>query len=144
MNWEWFNTRVLPEPNSGCWLWIGKLNDAGYGTAWRDQRVHRLNYERFKGKIPLGLELDHLCRVRCCVNPDHLEAVTHMENCQRGDAGKSTGAQQRAKTYCPQGHEYSAENTYTYNGKRTCKECQRRRTRIHYEKAAQRVRRVVT
>ena len=120
-----FMDKVSPEPNSGCWLWTAFVNPGGYGTFWMGDKLtmaHRTAYKMFVGEIPDGLELDHLCRVRSCVNPDHLEAVTSQENSQRGKSAN------REKTHCPQGHEYSAENTYvTPSGHRQCRECQDRR-----------------
>ena len=71
----------------GCWLWTGSHNGLGYGTirsVGRKMYVHRYSYELLVGPIPAGLELDHLCRVPGCVNPDHLEPVTHAENLRRG------------------------------------------------------------
>jgi len=76
-------------PEAGCWIYTGDLNRNGYGTRRvkkRRQMVHRLIYEHFKGPIPDGYVIDHLCRVRCCCNPDHLEAVTVKENTKRGKA----------------------------------------------------------
>lgn len=73
----------VPEPNSGCFLWTGTLDKAGYGRAWNGRKktlAHRFSYELAKGPIPEGLHIDHLCRVTACVNPDHLEAVTQAEN----------------------------------------------------------------
>ena len=84
---ERFMSNVLPEPNSGCWLWAGFCNPGGYGkfTAGpKNEYAHRLSYRLFVGEIPQGLELDHLCRVRCCVNPSHLEPVTKSVNAIRG------------------------------------------------------------
>jgi HNH endonuclease len=80
---DWYS----PEPNTGCWLWTGQLSDRGYPMttyANKKYRAHRLFYEQARGPIPAGMTLDHLCRVRCCVNPDHLEAVTQTENRRRG------------------------------------------------------------
>jgi hypothetical protein len=75
---------------AGCWIWQrGKAE--GYGVVWRDgrvQRAHRVVYEQHRGPIPDGLHLDHLCRVKACVNPDHLEPVTNAENCRRGVKAK--------------------------------------------------------
>ena len=81
-----FEARVHYEPNSGCWLWAGADNGEGYGK-FRGKYAHRLSYERHKGPIPDGLHLDHLCRMPCCINPDHLEPVTNAENARRGMAG---------------------------------------------------------
>src|SRR5262249_49353562 len=81
---ERIEAKIIPEPNSGCFLWTGKLDVRGYARIWHnrgDHIAHRLYYELKKGPIPEGLVLDHLCRVRCCVNPDHLEPVTNRENC---------------------------------------------------------------
>jgi HNH endonuclease len=78
---------VSPEPTSGCWLWTGKTWN-GYGkfiVGGRTMAAHRYAYELFSGPIPDGLELDHVCRVRSCVNPAHLEACTHRENTNRRD-----------------------------------------------------------
>lgn len=116
-------------PFSGCWIYMGALNQAGYGwigVGGRDagtDRAHRVTYKHYIGEIPKGLEIDHLCRVRSCCNPAHLEAVTRKENCVRGECGKKTGAKQRAKTHCKRGHEYNMTNTYIHSGKRHCKQC---------------------
>ena len=78
--------RCSPEPNTGCWLWFGACNPAGYGTLpylGRGGLAHRLSYQAFKGLVPPTLTVDHLCFVRSCINPDHLEAVTLQENSRR-------------------------------------------------------------
>ena len=81
--------RSIPVPHSGCLLWLGPLSAEGYGrvSVYRGQRqAHTLAYELTKGPIPDGMEPDHLCRVRCCIEPNHLEAVTHRENLARAPA----------------------------------------------------------
>lgn len=124
----------IPEPNTGCWLWTGSMRADGYGRmgiGGTEYLAHRLSYEAFVGMIPEGLELDHTCRVRSCVNPDHLEAVTHGLNCQRGQGGQISGQQMLAKTHCPRGHPYVGENLYiNFRGARVCRTCVRRVNRI--------------
>jgi hypothetical protein len=118
------------EKTDSCWLWLSFINDRGYGQVWHDgnnKKAHRVAYELAKGPIPEGYEIDHLCKIRHCVNPDHLEPVTHYENCQRGDLG----IRNRQKTHCKWGHEFTVENTYIkkYNGLRDCIACRQRRVR---------------
>ena len=82
--------------SNGCWIWNRARSTAGYGRVWQGGRIvqaHRLYYERKNGKIGEGLELDHLCRVHACVNPDHLEPVTHAENMRRSKNVKLTASQ---------------------------------------------------
>lgn len=110
-----------------CWLWTGCLQSGGYGQVRRDGYlwyVHSYVYNLLIGPVPDGLELDHTCRVRNCVNPDHLEPVTHQVNIQRGIG---VGQHNANKTHCSQGHPYSGENLYTNpnTGKRYCRTCRR-------------------
>jgi hypothetical protein len=115
-----------------CWLWTAKCNNRGYGMfgmGGKMRPAHRVAYELWIGLIPEGLDIDHLCAVRHCVNPSHLEAVTHRENLLRGSGFAAVNA---AKTHCPHGHEYTPENTYhnpNVNGGRICRTCKRARDR---------------
>lgn len=123
-------------PLGRCWLWIAGKNDKGYGyfnVNEKTCRAHIVSYEAHKGPVPDGFEIDHLCRVRHCVNPAHLEAVTHAENIRRGDVGITTGKINLAKKDCPQGHSYSGENLYiTPAGYRQCRICHRESDRKRY------------
>lgn len=114
------------EKGPGCWEWTSQLDSRGrYGHFRLDGKVvraHRVAYELVKGPIPVGLQIDHLCRNPRCVNPDHLEAVTAQVNTLRGT---SPAAAHAAKTQCPQGHPYNDENTKWYRNRRFCRECVR-------------------
>lgn len=121
-----------PEPNSGCWLWMGGVGPTGYGYMTGGKKhhhiaVHIASYELFKGRVPAGMEIDHKCRVRCCVNPDHLQTLTHADNVRRGiDVGGHVSRVQKAKTHCPYGHPYSGDNlAISKYGSRQCRECWR-------------------
>lgn len=125
----------------GCWLWLGGKSGSGYGLIGAGGRnaprhslyVHRVMYEAHVGPIPDGLDLDHLCRVRACVNPAHLESVTRSENLKRSPV---IGAYQKAITHCPRGHAYEGENLYVKkNGNRQCRECNRERCRAQRARA---------
>lgn len=116
---------IQPKPNSGCWIWTGKCSVGGYGQmkiARKWVYIHIYNYRTMHGEISERLELDHLCRVRPCVNPWHLEAVTHTENVRRG-----LGNRKNERTHCPRGHEYTLENTKLKRNRtsRECKTCHR-------------------
>lgn len=128
---ERFLSRVKLQPN-GCWEWQGCLSDGGYGRFWCQEGVapaHHFLYELILGAIPQGFELDHLCKNCKCVNPDHLEVVTHRENVQRGLFPELARQRQLSKTHCPYGHPYDRVNTYIKpNGKeRDCRTCRKRR-----------------
>jgi hypothetical protein len=115
----------------GCWLWSGSLNDDGYGIL-RRLSAHRYAYELLVGPIPDGMEIDHVCSVRKCVNPAHMEAVTHTENIRRSwvrgncENRRNTLAEMhKSKTHCPHGHALSGENLVfdTQSGARRCRIC---------------------
>jgi hypothetical protein len=123
-----FLDQVAFEPMSGCWLWVGHINADGYGSI-RVQKVlyqvHRYAYTILVGEVPEGLELDHTCQVRCCVNPAHLKPVTSAEN------KRLAGVRRK---YCPNGHEYTVDNTSYTGGYRRCKLCQNNAAKAYYRR----------
>lgn len=116
--------KYVPDPNSGCWLWLKCVSTTGYGFIHYQKRLrlaHRVMYELHRGPIPHGLCVDHLCRVRSCVNPWHMQLVTRGENVLRG---VGPAAKNKAKKTCIRGHLFTKQNTYvTKTGKRVCKTC---------------------
>lgn len=126
---ERFEEKYIPEPNSGCWLWLAMTNGFGYGQfkLSTNERVvaHRFSYQVYKGEIPEGKELDHLCRVRCCVNPDHLEPVFHAENCFRTSLGPVI--KNWKKNTCAKGHKFVCVGSR--KRQRFCLVCERDRGR---------------
>lgn len=120
---------VVHDTQRGCWLWCGSTQPNGYGAfsyRGRKRLAHRVSYELHHGAIPDGHDVHHTCSTRRCVNPDHLQALTHRENLLTDD---TLAARHAARTHCPHGHPYDDANTYTYRGQRQCKECRRRRNR---------------
>lgn len=126
--------------DSGCIEWIAGTHGVGYGLFYAGRTstaqtgrtaAHRWSYEYHVGPIPDGLEIDHLCRNRLCVNPEHLEPVTRQENLRRSHGN-------HAKTHCPSGHPYAGHNLYVSpKGSRFCRECRNRHSRdLRQRKAA--------
>lgn len=128
-------TRFWPrvEVVGDCWLWRGALH-RGYGSFRGDGRslkAYRWAWESVNGPVPAGLELDHLCRNKACVRPDHLDPVPHSVNVARGDAGGYI----RRRTHCKYGHPFAGDNLILRpTGGRDCLECRRRRTRENCRK----------
>jgi len=131
---ERLEQKIVRVPESGCWIWTGALHRNGYGhfkipNSRSHLLAHRGVYAIERGEIPEGMDLDHLCRVRCCVNPDHLEPVTRRENLRRGgviDQLRARAAAANAATHCKRGHPMTPENTYVYpkSRHRACRICQ--------------------
>lgn len=129
---ETFRARIQVNLETGCWEWTAHLNQDGYGYFYWNSKgtyAHRAAYTILAGPIPKHLTIDHLCRVRHCANPEHLEVVTHRVNTLRGNGPAAVNAR---KTQCLQGHTYNPKNTwYDKYGYRTCRVCkqagQRRR-----------------
>lgn len=127
-----FDAKAERSPD-GCWLWTGYIDAKGYGVLGiggkRLSKAHRFSYERFVGPIPAGKCLDHLCRVRHCVNPVHLEPVTNQENVIRGNAARPP------RVACVKGHAFSEQNTYiNQRGKRECRTCRAEAVKRYREK----------
>lgn len=124
-----FFSKVRVE-ESGCWVWTAATSSNGYGKFGIGPRVlltHRVSFELLRGPIPLGMQLDHVCRVKTCVNPAHLEPVTTQENTRR---------YRETVTHCARGHAFSGENVFLRNCgrylKRCCRICQRQSGRDSY------------
>lgn len=113
----------IPEPNTGCHLWMGALNENGYGRVWHEggaKQAHRVAFEEANGPVPNGMDVDHRCHMRACVNPAHLEAVSHQENCRRAKA---------RVTHCPHGHDLAKTGYINSRGNRSCHVCAKSRSR---------------
>ena len=135
-----FEAKYIPDPSSGCWLWTACLNGDGYAIIRNGhmRQAHIVSYELHRGAVLEGLELDHLCRIRHCVNPYHLEPMTHLENMRRGTS--SIALALRTNT-CKHGHDladaYSRPKAGP-NGRR-CRECVCRQNKMQAEKRKSRL-----
>jgi hypothetical protein len=132
---------ISPIMGSRCWIWDGAETGAGYGFFKYGSTVrpdgltstlaHIFAWQLLRGPVPDGLELDHLCRITLCCNPDHLEPVTHRENILRGNG---ICALNFRKTHCKRGHEFDSANTRFYRTSRICRACERDRDRKRQRK----------
>lgn len=126
-------SKVERDPISGCWNFTGSRNYLGYGRVsayGRTRSAHRVMYVETHGSIHDGLVIDHMCNNRACVNPDHLQAITQIENVKRGSGPTAENAR---KMHCPKcGGQYSAEGS---TGARRCKPCRVRRQREWWERS---------
>ena len=129
--------RFLAASSSGCIEWTGRIDKYGYGQFRPGGResskvgAHRWSYEHHVGPVPPGLQLDHLCRNKKCVNHQHLEPVSPRENVLRSNNPASMNAR---KTHCVEGHPLSGDNIYTYGSRRVCKTCSKETSARNYKR----------
>ena len=126
-----FNRLAAPSNTGECWRWTGRIDPNGYGIFYggqgRTSRAHRWAWMLYRGPIPKDLVLDHICRVRECVNPDHLRLVTVGQNSTENSVGPT--AQNKAATHCVHGHPFDGDNlAYAPTGWRRCRACSARRS----------------
>jgi hypothetical protein len=127
-------SKSIPEPNSGCWLWIAYVDQKGYGrlstnVRTKPERAHRLSYQVFKGPIENKKHVLHKCDTPSCVNPEHLFLGTSFDNMR--DMSEKNRHSQRHKTHCPKGHLYSGLNE---RGARVCQTCRREQALASYHR----------
>lgn len=139
---EFYLARVIRR-DDGCWSWTGRKDGFGYGLVQLGRGeartgAHRVSWRVHRGQIPDGLQVLHQCDNPECTRPDHLFLGTALDNMRdasaKGRLSVPSKGWARTKTQCPQGHAYSAENTYTYQGSRRCKECHRQAERQRKER----------
>lgn len=127
-----------------CWLWIGGRKETGYGVFWDGLKLtvpHRWVYVYYRGAIAPKMDLHHVCENRCCCNPWHVEPLPHKEHMHsHPEMGMKSGAQNRAKTVCINGHEYTPDNTYIdKRGYRHCRKCRLENGRRFYRKTHEQI-----
>jgi hypothetical protein len=134
-----FEDKYITEPNTGCWIWVGALNSDGYASLRIGNKIEKAHIWFFKlvhkiQKIEHGLEADHLCRLRCCVNPRHLEVVTKRINILRGFGAAALCAR---KTHCVRGHPLTGNNIITNkHHPRMCRACHNIHGKAYRQKKA--------
>lgn len=130
-----FMAKVDVRSAEGCWIWLGGHVGRGYGAYYADGKqrpAHRVSFEFFNGPLDEDLEIDHLCRTRNCVNPWHLEQVTHRKNSMRGIAPSMVI---RRSGKCLHGHKLEGKNLIVRkNKKHGCRSCDNRRALLYYHK----------
>lgn len=134
-------SKVIVDPDTGCWHFQGCRTSTGYGRVFNGKRTdwaHRVYYSAAHNPLPAGLVLDHLCRVRHCVNPAHLDATTHVINVRRGVSAEVTAQRHASQTHCKRGHPLSGDNIrMTASGRRRCHACQVEHSRNHRKRNQQ-------